>query len=116
MVGRPGSSLIEGIIALAVLAIGLVGAAATMTVARRIAGEAQQREVVARLITAEIERFALGACPARDTSWGREIVGVPRERWVVAVHNSVATLTGLVRSEGTAITLHLPIGLARACP
>lgn len=116
MSGRAGSSLIEGIIALAVLAIGLVGAAATMAVARGIAGEARQREEAARIITQEIERFALGACPPRDTSWRRAIVGAPSERWSVVVRDSGATLNGLVQGVGTAIPLHLPVGITRACP
>lgn len=77
---RPGFTLVETMVALVVLAVGVLGAAATATLAARLLREAEAREGATVFGTVVLDSLLLVGAPAD----GERIDGRYRARWRVA--------------------------------
>ena len=113
--GRPpvGSALVELLVALTILAVGVLAVAGTTApIARRLADGVRARRAAA-LLDARAERLRADSCPSPGAGAGA--VDVLSERWTVAREGRLATLVDTVRLPSARGPRAVDLAAARWC-
>jgi len=108
-----GYTLVELLVALVVLAVGVLAVAGASTPLARRLGEGARVRRAAALIDERVERFRLDSCPAPAS--GTRVAELLDERWVVARDGRLATISDTVRIAGARAARRAGASAARWC-
>ncbi|MBK7907427.1 MAG: prepilin-type N-terminal cleavage/methylation domain-containing protein [Gemmatimonadetes bacterium] len=115
MRSRRGVSLVEVLVASALLAVGVSGALSALVTAARLRQRASVREAVTRRVEARLAWFTLQGCASVDTVVVDASAAI-EERWRVTRSGAVARLDGRARSVDGGRPVRVALVHERRCP
>ena len=96
---RPGSTLVEALVALVLFQIGVLALAATTATAARDLGVANRRSRAQAVAEHRVALLRAGACPS-PTSGMRDLPGGLSERWRIDASGAVRVISDSVAFPG----------------